>query len=1770
MAAFDPSRTAAISRAGRHIHLTEKAAALRQRQLERELKKREMEVDLLRTQLEISAIEEEIKQQLSQRDNVHSEQLNDVNPSQSVQSRQSRDSDLASVSVHDDVGVHDQVRVVHSTPAPVLQNPGDETLKQLVDLLSHKDKLPSMEPEVFSGDVLKFPVWLKSFEALIESRMSSQRELLYYLNKYTAGIANAAISGYVMMDSQNAYEKAKRTLVQRFGDKFKLSEAFKREISEWPAIKPGDGVSLQKLADMLQHCDAAMSSTSYLRSLDTAEENKRIVRKLPRYIADRWNRVVDKSLYGETGTGDYPSFSAFCHFLQDEARIACGPGNVTQEVKENPKKEHKAKAKSFASQAEKVVSAPQSASQTTTEKRTPFCILCKGEHYIQHCEKFKSMSFDERKTLVTSKGLCFSCLRRGHIKKDCQRRGKPLFYVGLPPRSENPPKDRPQAQESQSQETTEVEPQQHEASTHRVQVKPQQDCFHSLIVPVVVYHESDPHVQMLTYALLDNQSNACFATDSIVDRLGVKKEAVNLKLTTMLDKGEVDSNIVNGLVIRGISEKKEVSLPVTYTRDCIPIDTSLIPSPETARQWPHLQKMSQHLHPVNENLEVGLLIGFNCSTALMPREIIAAEDGDPYGVKTTLGWGVVGLMTKESDGNNQETHFAFRTHVKEVSPIQVKQMWEQEFKDVTDVTAPYSVEDSKFLKIVGEGIHQKENSHFEIPLPLKDEATLPNNRDMALKRFYGLRAKLLKDDKLRLDYVKTMEGLLEKGYAEEVPSDQLARENRVWYIPHHGVYHPKKPGKLRVVFDCSAQYRGQSINQHLLQGPDNMNNLTGILCRFRKEKIAFVCDIEGMFHQVLVNQEHRDYLRFLWAPDLKSPPQEYRMTVHLFGATSSPGCAIFALKTTADKFESEHGSEASNFIRRDFYMDDGLKSTATVDEAKMLAKDSIEMCAKGGFKLHKFASNNLEVLESIPTTHRAENLQNLKIGDQLPGSRTLGVEWNMEQDEFQFHASPEKHEPTRRSILSTVSSIFDPLGLLSPFLLTGRKILQEIVRDGLSWDDKVPEHLLQEWERWREDVPALSEVRVQRCYKLESFRGEPKVELHHFSDASERAYGQCSYLKQVEGDQVTTSLVMAKSRVAPSKPVTIPRLELMAATLSVKVAEFLHKELDYQDIKHIFWTDSKVVLGYIANEARRFHVFVANRVQKIRDFSDPSQWNYVSTTENPADFASRGMSASEIASSSLWWHGPHFLQDTSAQEPERPDFSVKTNDPEVKKKVILTTVATEAFSLTERLKYFSCWSRALHAVAICLRYKRKLREVARRQSHDITTKPEEALLQVKDLDEAETEILKAVQRDARLGERTQLRQLDSFVGNDGIIRVGGRIRRANIPRDAAHPRILPKGHVTRLIIRYHHKRAGHGGVNTTLNEIRASGYWPIGGKHTIRSAIFDCVTCKKLRARTAVQKMSDLPKDRLEPAPPFTSCGVDFFGPFYIREKRSDKKRWACLFTCMVTRAIHIEVANTLSTDSFINAFRRFVARRGPVSLLRCDRGTNFVGAKNELQAALNEMSSDEIQRELLKHKCDWVTFEMNIPSASHMGGAWERMVRSARAALAALLTQHGERLDDELLHTLLVEAEAIVNSRPLTLVDAASPDQEPLSPMQLLTLKSKVAYPPPGSFVKEDMYCRKRWRCVQFLADEFWRRWMREFLPTLQKRQKWQQVEENIMVNDVVLVCDENLPRSKWPMGRIIALIPSQDSLVRKVKVISGGNVYERPVHKMVFLFRP
>jgi len=1638
---------------------------------------------------------------------------------------------------------------------------------ELVGLIN----LPKVEMMTFDGDPLKYWLFMRAFENVIESNTTDNGARLARLLHYCKGKALRVIESCVMLHPDVGYVRAKELLKSRFGDDFVIAQAWLSKVAVGGPVAGCE--HLQEFADELRGCLNCLQAMGYVSEVNTQSVLVKIAQRLPQYLKTRWVREV-QHLKRRQGS---PSIDDLIIFVEGAAEEANDPvfGGIIQNA--NPNKasnvlragnQQFARNGRFVQQSARKVGS--TSFNTSVTDQTQNCKKCHSVHNggLFGCDEFKALSVADRRKFATESKLCFNCLKSGHFAGSCRlQRTCPVDGCG---------KKHTKFLHLKSQGSNEQHPEvaMNRASCGAVGM----GVATRIALPVVAVNvrADDAKQPILTYALLDPGSTNTFCSQDLAGKLGVKGLSTTLSLATLEQPDKKVMSTVTSLEIAPAEGGIFYKLTDVFTTECIPVKTCHVASRSDVCNWPHLKDLS--LSTNLNGTDVSLLIGQDHPDLLLAREVREGGPGQPYATRTRLGWAIGGPMNQSTKSRSVTMNFLSASERLE---RQVERFWKiEDWEGLCSSGTGHSVEDKMVLDI-WEGSICQVDGHYELAIPFRNrEMVYPDSQPTAECRLHGLKRRLKRNPDLHQRYTSVMSEMISKGYAEEVTTSTVLK-GPLWYLPHHPVITPKK---VRIVFDCASQVEGKSLNSYIMQGPDIANRLIGVLARARLGPVAIMADIEAMFHQVKVSPDDRDALRFLWWPDgrIDEEPHVYRMTSHLFGGNWSPACCGFALRRNAKEKGHRYSQTAVDVVMHNFYVDDCFKAVDSEEEAIQLITELRALLAEGGFNLTKWASNRKAVVRAVPEKERAKSLNNIDLEvDGLPDEKTLGLTWRLADDEFTFQTMEREKPATRRGMLSVVSAVFDPLGFLSPFLLKARLVIQDLTRMKLGWDETPPDHQLSQWREWRTGLEMIRHFSIKRCVRPQ---GAVECQLHHFSDASQFAYGTVTYFRVVNQDgSIDCTLIMSKSRLAPLKTMSIPRLELSAAALAVRVDSMLQQELNLDLKPSVFWTDSAIVLGYIHNTMARYHTFVANRISAIRDGSVPEQWRHVASADNPADDVSRGLTATEIVTNERWLLGPRLLY--SAEDwSQECHFTVDANDSELKKPALfMTGVSKDRFDLLARLDYFSSWFRMKRAVAAILMLKSKLR---RGKSQHTT---------VQMLTEAEGIILKEVQKKAftdeigmlsSIGEgnddgeqrsvllkkRSPLYCLDPFLDEKGLIRVGGRVKRASIPRDVAHPVVLPKrSHVTELIVSHFHVKSGHSGTNTTLNEIRASGFWVLKGRTVVAAHVHRCVTCRKLRGVALVQKMSDLPPDRLEPSPPFTYSAVDFFGPFLVKEGRSEKKRWGAMFVCMASRAIHIEIAHSLSTDSFINAYRRFVGRRGPIRQLRCDRGTNFVGAKNELLAELEGIDNETIRQKLLKDDCDWIEFKMNFPHSSHMGGAWERLIRCARNALASLLAKHPCVLDDELLHTLMVEAELIVNSRPLTYMgmDEAG-SMEPLTPIQLLTFKSKVVSAPPSVFVKEDVYCKKRWRCVQYLADQFWRRWRKEYLPTLQERRKWQQPQQNLANGDIVLLIDENAARCVWPRAIVIDTYPSEDALVRKVKVKTKDSTFERPVHKLVLLYRP
>ncbi len=927
---------------------------------------------------------------------------------------------------------------------------------------------------------------------------------------------------------------------------------------------------------------------------------------------------------------------------------------------------------------------------------------------------------------------------------------------------------------------------------------------------------------------------------------------------------------------------------------------------------------------------------------------------------------------------------------------------------------------------------------------------------------------------------------------------------------------------------------------------------------------------------------------FLWRDlDETREPEVYEFNRVVFGKNSAPMEAQFVAQENARRHQEEF-PKAAETVLKSTYMDDSIDSVETDEEGVELYQQLDGLWKLAGMQARKWISNSPEVVAATPEDDRATEL---KLTDSQDGVvKTLGISWNSKDDTLAI-SSPECSSTiplTKRNVLKRIAMLFDSLGLVSPFVVVAKMQLQELWSRSYDWDDVIVDEIANRISKWIRHMESLADIRVPRC--LREAKKVVKKSVVTFVDASLKAYGTVAYLLcEYEDTTVSCRLVASKTKVAPLKPISVPRLELMAAVLGLRLTQRLVSTLEVSMDIVVFYSDSNDVLWWIRGHGREFRAFVANRIGEIQMNTEPAQWQYVPTDHNPADLCTRGTTPQELSDCSLWWNGPQWLLDDREKWPKMKLDNRPTNLPETKasnkqcegeqsdvaktchyqRPVIERKEVKDQNNLDWRLdpRRYSSWVQLVRVHARVWRVVNNMRKTEKRVGRELL--PEERRDAEEDIIRlAQQEVFqdeyKALAEKKPISQKSTLVKFNPCLGEQGMIRSDSRLRFAEyLPYDARFPIILPRGHwVTRLIVRYFHELANHSaGTNYVLAQI-SERYWIPAARDEIKECESQCNECKKWRNKTATQVMAPLPPNRLRITyRAFDQTGVDYAGPINTVQGRGKtrQKRWLCVFTCFSTRAIHIEVAWRLDTDGFLNAFARFTSRRGVPKEMTSDNGTNFVGAVNELKELVAGLDKDKIQRVGGQGNIKW---KFNPPAAPHFGGVFEAMVKAAKKAVYAVLGSSD--VTDEELITACTGVEGLLNSRPLTYQSADPRDDVPLTPNHFLHGQAG------GNFAPENVDTtsfnpRKRWRKVQELISRVWSRWMKEYLPSLRARPKWNQIVKALKSGDVVLVFDQDIPRGRWPLGRILEMYPGRDGHARVAKVQCGGKTLVRPIHKLV-----
>jgi len=991
----------------------------------------------------------------------------------------------------------------------------------------------------------------------------------------------------------------------------------------------------------------------------------------------------------------------------------------------------------------------------------------------------------------------------------------------------------------------------------------------------------------------------------------------------------------------------------------------------------------------------------------------------------------------------------------------------------------------------------------------------------------------------------------------------IATRPGIYYIPHHAVLKdPSDLSKVRVVFDASAiGFSGRSLNSCLHVGAKLQQDIIDILLLFRTYHYVFTTDVCKMYRQILINPEFRPYQHIFWRSSPTEQLIEYELNTVTYGVTCAPFLALRVLQFIAEN-DCEGAPAVREALLRQTYIDDVFMGADTTEELISYQSQLLDVSLRAGFRLKKWLSNSDQVLNNIPLSDRlVESIPMDVIEEGIP--KVLGLQWKPRGDFFSYTVKLNSQvTSTKRGVLSVIARLFDPLGFLCPVVFFAKHLMQQVWVSKVSWDEPLPRDIDTAWRQFLTELPMLSSISIPRFCQT-----TPTVSclLCGFCDASERGYAALVYLRVTDASRkVHIFLLGAKTKLAPIKILSVPRLELCGAVLLDRWLSRIHGVLSSRlSIDGVYaWSDSSVALSWIGNTQCDFKVFVSNRVHKIRQLVPQCIWGHVRTHDNPADCASRGLPPSSLVNMKLYWHRPAFL--TQAPSTWCPDIPPLEDGiiPEIKS--VSLTVDTPPLEI-EWIERFSSYDQMLNVVAWVRRFigrSRPRNRITYATSYLTSSERREALVIV-------TRVSQHIHLSQLVQELNSSRTISKtwahlrpFVDANNVVRVGGRLTHANISIEQKHPILLSRhSHLSVLIVRHWHKVLCHAGPRVIITLVCRQ-FWIIAARRLVRNVISNCVTCARFAAKTITPIMADLPPSRVQACRPFSKVGVDYAGPLPMQELRLRKSRqykvYIAVFICMTVKCVHLEPVLDLSTDAFLAAFDRFVARRGLPTDVYSDCGTNFVGAARQLRLLVNH--ADNHSKLSRSYQCQW---HFNPPSAPHFGGIWEAAVKSTKALLIRTIGNQVMTLEE--FTTLLSRCESVLNSRPLTPLSSDPSDLECLTPGHFLIGQPLCALPEPD--VSTPPRSRlSRWKLLRHMFQSFWHRWSSEYLNLLQSRSKWStESSKTLSVNDLVIITDNQTSPLQWNMGRITHLMPGSDGVVRVARVRTQQGEIVRPIVKLV-----
>ena len=1657
---------------------------------------------------------------------------------------------------------------------------------------SHREL--DISPEPFNGDRLKFKAFMTQFRCFVNKRPeSTPMERLMILRKYLRDEPKQIVEALELTDAN--YDIALSLLESNYSRIETETKRILSELRNLPRItKPYDHSGLRKFLTTIQSNIAVLAANGIPLATHAFTLKSSIEAAMPpRMRQEFWDDLrLEKrfqtkeeapSQSGSVPTEDAAADSiklavtevekmlAFLQRrvqdLEDSKYLENAIGPSESKSTEDRKKFTKDRSRELPSTV-----AAAAAHASPTDAKAKFkprpCLFCETtDHRSSRCSA--DFSLQKRTEILRSRKRCPKCFRPEHSSpNECKGPRFPCATCKSPDHYPSMHKD--------DKATTSAV-----VDVVSCGAETGDDSLLWTASAFVISGETKIPIR----AFIDPGSSVTFMLPSLRQRIRENPiRARNLNLQAFANNHRLrDAPVFSLRLAAPLNEAEVVEL------QAIEYDFGVDPPNRQSSDASEAIKKFNKLHPVADRSYLGewveappaILIGMDQMGKILLRSPLPETVvEDVLAHPSRFGWVIGGPipLTEHRDEDTRQAAPIFccaatvgKSSLPSAPPAEVLQrLWNLEAVGIAEPppNSQLSADEDSAVQQFNEGL-VFDGSRYVVTFPKKPSiGQLQNNKPVALRRLDQKLRQLARDPARYRRYHEEIMKFVRDGHAAEVQVVDEVTSNSTdgsYYMPHHEVTSAVGTDeKWRIVFDCSSSEKGAtSLNDNLLAGPNLNPQLVAVLLNFRVNPVAVSADITKAYLQLAIRDADRSLFKFVWRAPGERHVKVFQMEKVIWGAASSG----FLLAATLREHFKRTQPPCSE-LGASLYADDFLLSFIDEQQATDFTDRIRKVLADAGMSLAKWKTNSVNVTQHLINTGVDPTGLDSSENDVL---KVLGLSWSPKEDSFRFTVSGlgdrfrEAPGLTKRAVLGLVASVYDPLGWMMPYLIRGKIIVQKMWEKTLEWNQPVNDEIRSELSQWVAEAKEFERFSFPRQYGR-SGREPSGYRLHVFGDASKKAYACAAYVEaQYSGSESAFSLLMSKSRLAPRDQVSLPRLELLAALIAVRLKEFLFQQMRIKFDSVRFYTDSMIAYHWAtSSRPGNWKTYVSNRVSEIQAGSKREEWFHVEGKSNISDLATRGISAEALIKATEWWVAPSWLRMPSDRQPISQPAVGQSTFEDVRSEIRVVAAPIVATHPLIDLNRYSSIGSAKRVLVTVLRFVLRTRKIPIPKNSILHRTAENIIIRHTQRQYFRQEINATLAKD-RVANSSKLGSFNLEIDEEGLLRAKTRLTEGPFfTHDEKNPIVIPgDSRLATLLIVDAHRVNGHFGVSTVLSQLRRR-FWLTRGRQVIKAILHRCVTCRKKQARPAEQLEAPLPQSRADLTAPFRTTGVDFCGPFHVRNRQSTTKTYVAVFTCTAIRAVHLELLPTQSTPQTLLAIRRFLASYPACTQFISDNGASFVKAATDIKGLFNSLNKPEVREFLAGRVIGW---DFICPRSPWHGGFYERAVGLLKSALIKTLGR--SLLGFEEFRTILCELSAVINDRPLTHVSTDVEAPTAITPAQFL--RGGPSYPAHAAQIPVDQLRGDEIATPNDLRRGLARRttyfknlsvrWFREYLALLRSANTTRgRQSPGIQVGDVCVLREDNVARVKWPLVRVEEAHPGRDGLTRVYSVkFSNGRVSRR-----------